>query len=94
MRVGDTTGIAFLWYTLILQIASASCSIVFLASHGENQVGGWIHGKQSKFSGLAYVQKRMVVTSQVGLAFIRDSGTPMHDNRKGRTHKARTYIRL
>ena len=41
MKVGDTTGVAFLWYTVMLQLASAACSVVFLASHGENQVFGW-----------------------------------------------------
>ncbi|CAM9122910.1 unnamed protein product [Ectocarpus sp. 12 AP-2014] len=38
MRVGDTTGDAFLWYTVILEIASACCSIVFIASHDEDQL--------------------------------------------------------
>lgn len=38
MRVGDTTGTAFLWYTVMLQIATACCSVLFLASEGENQV--------------------------------------------------------
>lgn len=38
MRVGDTTGVFFLWYIVVLQLASAACSVVFLASRGENQV--------------------------------------------------------
>ncbi|CAM9505443.1 unnamed protein product, partial [Pylaiella littoralis] len=37
MRVRDTTGTPFLWYTVLLQIAIACCSAVFLASNEENQ---------------------------------------------------------
>lgn len=44
MRVRDTTGTAFLWYTFVLQVASACCSMVFLASREENQVGGCVCG--------------------------------------------------
>ncbi|CAM9513345.1 unnamed protein product, partial [Hapterophycus canaliculatus] len=44
MRVGETTGMAFLWYTVMLQIATACCSIMFLASERENQQLSWKTG--------------------------------------------------
>lgn len=38
MRVGDTTGVAFLWYTIALQATSALASFVYLTSAEEDQV--------------------------------------------------------